>query len=88
MPNIQQTFRNHQASPIYVSVEPWPECFELEPNDQLTLKWDGPVSGDALEVSFVSATELVISPNGTIDGIQFLFNGEPADGRSWMFKHR
>jgi hypothetical protein len=33
----QQTFENGKDGPIYVSIEPWPECFELEPGDTLTL---------------------------------------------------
>ena len=40
MARTQQTFTNAQDGPIYVFVEPWPECFELEPGDKLTLIFD------------------------------------------------
>jgi hypothetical protein len=83
----QQTFENDKDCPIYVSVEPWPECFELEPGDKLTLIWDAPAAGDASQVKFINERELVVWPNGDIDRIVFLFNGGPADGRSWKFKH-
>ena len=47
----RQTFKNSKDSPIYVSVEPWPECFELEKGDTLTLIYDAAEEGDALEVT-------------------------------------
>ena len=37
MPFAQQTFVNEQSGPIYISVEPWPWCYELEPTEKLTL---------------------------------------------------
>jgi len=88
MTRTQQTFTNSKGSPIYVSVEPWPECFELEPGDTLTLIWDGPPAGDAIIVDFINERELVVWPEGVIDDIQYLLNGEPAEDRSWTFKHR
>ena len=87
MARTQQVFVNAKEVPIYVSVEPWPECFELEPGDKLTLIWNADESGNAAEVHFINERELVIYPEGEIDDIQFLFNGESADGRSWRFKH-
>ena len=83
-----ETFENEQKEPIYISVEPWPECFELEPGDKLTLIYDATEAGDALEVDVIDEDELVVWPNGDIHEIQFLFNGEPGEGRSWTFKHR
>jgi len=83
----QQTFENDRDDPIYVSVEPWPECFELEPGDKLTLIWNAPATGDASQVNFINERELVVWPNGDIDKIVILFNGGPSDGRSWKFKH-
>lgn len=83
----RQTFRNDKDSPIYVSVEPWPECFELEKGDTLTLVYDAVEAGDALEVSFHNERELVLWPNGALDGVEILFNGGPSAGRSWKFKH-
>lgn len=65
----------------------WPECFELEPGDKLTLIWNAPASGDASLVNFINERELVVWPNGDIDDIVILFNGGPSDGRSWKFKH-
>jgi hypothetical protein len=52
MARTRQTFRNDKTGPIYVSVEPWPQCFELQPGDKLTLIYDASDEGDALEVSF------------------------------------
>ncbi len=88
MPRTQQTFENKKAGPIYVSIEPWPECFELEPGDRLTLAYDAVESGDALEVQFLNEQELVVWPNGAINDLQILFNGGSSEGRSWNFKHK
>jgi hypothetical protein len=88
MASTQQTFVNQKDGPIYVSVEPWPECFELEPGDKLTLVWNAPTNGDAMQVDFINDRELVVWPSGEIDDIRYLFNGEPGADRSWTFKHR
>lgn len=85
---MQQTFLNGRDGPIYVSVEPWPECFELEPGEKLTLIWDGPATGDAAQIDFINERELVIWPNGKIDTIKYLIDGKEAEARSWTFKHR
>lgn len=85
MGRIRQTFANKQSQPIYVSVEPWPECFELEPGDVLTLIYQP--SEVALELEFINERELVLWPNGNIDDIEFLINGEPGADKSWTFKH-
>ena len=87
MARTQQTFVNRKDTPIYVSVEPWPECFELEPGDKLTLIWDTPDSCDATEVHFINERELVIEPEGGLP-IQYLINGVDAKTRSWKFKHK
>ncbi|QNQ10031.1 hypothetical protein [Sphingomonas alpina] len=88
MAQTQQSFVNKKDGPIYISVEIWPECFELEPGDKLTLIWDAPDKEDAAQVDFVNDRELVVWPNGEIDDMQFLINGEPAGDRSWVFKHK
>lgn len=88
MTQTQQTFVNRKDAPIYVSVEPWPECFELEPGDKLTLVWGAPMVGDAMQVDFINERELVVWPNGEIDDIRYVFNDEPGEDRSWTFKHR
>jgi len=88
MTSTQQTFQNDRDVPIYVWVELVPECFELEPGDKLTMIWDAPVSGDVVTVSFLDERELVVCPNGDVDAIVYLFNGEPGEDRSWTFKHR
>lgn len=88
MARTQQTFENGKDAPVYVSVEPWPECFELEPGDKLTLIWNAPETGDAVQVNFIDETELVVWPNGPLDDLQILFNGGSSKGRSWKFKHR
>jgi hypothetical protein len=83
----QQTFENDKDGPIYISVEPWPECFELEPGDRLTLVWNAPATGDASQVNFINERELVVWPNGDIDDLVILFNGGSSADRSWNFKH-
>ena len=88
MAQVQQSFVNRKDGPIYVSVEPWPECFELEPGERLTLIWDGPVSDDLIVVEFINDRELVVWPNGDIDRIQYLIDGKDAEDRTWTFKHR
>ncbi len=88
MHRTQQTFKNAKDGPIYVSVEPWPECFELEPGDKLTLIWDADETGDAMQVNFINERELVVWPNGDLDKLVILFNGGPSEGRSWTFKHQ
>ena len=88
MARTQQTFVNEKDGPIYVSVEIWPECFELEPGDRLTLIWNAAEDRDACQVSFINDNELVVWPEGEIDGMQLLINGEPARDRSWKFKHQ
>ena len=71
-----------------MSVEPWPERFELEPKDKLTLIWSAPDVGDAVQVNFINERELVVWPNGDLDDLVILFNGSSSEGRSWTFKHR
>jgi len=83
----RQTFKNDRDVPIYVSVEPWPECFELEPGERLSLIWDAVENDEAAEVNFIAEREFVVWPNGNIDRIQFLIDGEDAEARSWRFKH-
>jgi hypothetical protein len=85
MAQTQQTFVNGKSEPIYVSVEPWPECFKLEPGDKLTLIWNAAEKGDAAQILFINEREFVIWPNGRIDEMQFLVNGEPGRDRSWAF---
>jgi hypothetical protein len=82
----QQTFENDKDGPIYISVETWPECFELEPQDKLTLIWNAPVTGDAAQVNLINERELVVWPNGDLDDLVILFNDGPSEGRSWTFK--
>ena len=87
MARTQQTFENGKDTPIYVSVEPWPECFELESGDKLTLIWNADETGDAAKIEFLNERELVVWPNGPLDDVVILFNGESSEGRSWTFKH-
>lgn len=88
MARTQQTFVNDKDGPIYISVEIWPECFELEPGEKLTLIWDAADDRDAVQVNFINERELVVWPEGDLDGMQFLINGNPARDRSWVFKHK
>jgi len=86
MAQTKQTFGNDKDGPIYVSIEPWPECFELEPGDRLTLIWETPDAGDVMETYFINDNELVVWPN--VGEVQYLINDEPAQDRSWKFKHQ
>ncbi len=87
MARTQQVFVNEKDSPIYISVEPWPECFELEPGDKLTLIWTAPDGQETADIRFCTDRELVVWPAGPLTDIQYLINGEPAAHRSWHFKH-
>ena len=45
--------------------------------------------GDAKEmIDFINEAELVIWPNGETHEMQYLINGEEAEARSWVFKHK
>jgi len=83
----KQTFSNQKDGPIYISIEPNPECYELEPGDSLTLIYALPADGDAFEVQFVNERELVILPADTTGEPEVLVNGASAKGLSWKFKH-
>lgn len=87
MARTRQSFENGKDEPIYVSVEPWPECFKLEPGDKLTLIWDAAEAGDAVQVIFANERELVVWPQGKLDDLVILFNGGSSEGRSWAFRH-
>jgi hypothetical protein len=84
----RQTITNDRSVPIYVSVEPTPECYELEPGEKLTLIFQVPEYGDALEVHFINERELVVWPGEQLDEPEVLINGTSAEGRSWTFKHK
>jgi hypothetical protein len=82
----KQTFVNETDHPIYVSIEPWPECFELEPQDKLTLVYEPVEAGDAPSIHFVNERELVIWPTAKDDEIEYLINDERAEHLSWKHK--
>lgn len=86
MGRTQQTFANDKDRPIYISVEIWPECFELQPGEKLTLRWNGPETGDVAQIDIINDDEIVVWPNGETDGMEFLIDGQPALERSWAFK--
>jgi hypothetical protein len=88
MRSVQQTFVNKKDGPIYIFVEPWPECFELEPGEQLTLIYGQPAEGDGLLVQFINDRELVVWPTEVDPEPQVLIDGVSAEGRSWRFKHK
>ena len=87
MKRTQQSFFNRRPWPIYISVEPWPRCFELLPNEKLTLIWDAPEVGDAAEIELLSDKEIVVYPEGEIDEIEYLIDGMPARDRDWDFRY-
>lgn len=80
----RQTITNNRDTPIYISIEPTPDCYELEPGDTLTLKYHVPDAGEAFTM-FVIEEGLSILPLG--DEPEVLINGMPGQGRSWNFKH-
>jgi hypothetical protein len=82
----QQTFVNEQQGPIYISIEPTPDCYELEPGERLTLIYALPEDGDAIEVRFINPRELVIWP-ATAEEPEVLIDGKRAEDRSWKFRH-
>ena len=86
MPKAQQTIVNRKDGPIYVSIKVTPGCYELEPGDRLTLTFDVPEQGDALEIDFINDRALVVWPMRKGEPT-VLINGESAEGRSWRFKH-
>jgi hypothetical protein len=88
MPTSQHTIVNKRDGSIYISIEPWPECYELEPGDRLTLSYRLPQSGDALEVQFINERELVLWPTELDPEPVVLINDASAEGRSWKFKHQ
>lgn len=89
MQTARQTITNDREVPIYISIEPTPECYELAPGEKLTLIYQLlPATGDSLEVNFINERELVTWPGGHLDDPEVLINGDPADGRSWVFKHK
>jgi hypothetical protein len=81
----RQIFTNRKDGPIYISIEPNPDCYELEPGESLTVIYDLPPNGEALSVEFINDRELVIWPLG--DQPAVLIDGASAEGRSWKFKH-
>jgi hypothetical protein len=87
MARTRQTFVNRKDGAIYVSVEPWPECFELEPDDKLTLEFDAADTGDTIQIDFINERKLVVWPNTASGDVEMLLNGESAEGKSWTFKH-
>ena len=80
---VEHRFANRKDHPIYISVEPWPECFELEPGETLTLVFRSPDA--AINVQFITDRDLVVDP--TCLEIDYLIDGQPASDRSWDFKH-
>jgi hypothetical protein len=84
----RQTITNDRDVPIYVSIEPTPECYELDPGEKLTLIFQVPKVGNALEMHFINEREIVVWPGGQFDEPEVLINGASAEGRSWSFKHK
>jgi hypothetical protein len=84
MTTARQNIVNGRDIPIYVSVEPAPECFELEPGETLTLVYDVPEQGAALTINIIDEG-IVVLPAG--DEPEVLINGVSADERSWNFTH-
>lgn len=88
MPETRHSFVNDKDGPIYISVEIWPECFELEPGEKLTMVWNAPENSEAAQIHFINERELVVWPQGDLESMEFLINGIPARDRSWAFKRK
>jgi hypothetical protein len=84
MTKAQQTIVNDKDAPIYITIEPAPECYELEPGESLTLIYDVPQGSEELSMHIIK-DGIVIWPIG--DEPEVLVNGDDAQGRSWKFKH-
>ena len=85
MTKARQIFVNDRDVPIYITIEPSPECYELEPGETLTLIYNVPDDRDALSSSIVNGG-IVVWPFGGEPEV--MVNGVDARGRSWKFKHR
>jgi hypothetical protein len=80
----RQNIVNNREVPIYVSIEPAPECYELEPGETLTLIYEW-ADHEALPELNVIDEGIVVLPLEAQPEV--LINGLPAEGRSWKFKH-
>jgi hypothetical protein len=80
----QQTFHNDREVPIYISVEPSPECYELEPGETLTLIYEVSEEGDSLSIHVIDEGFVVWPPG---EEPEVLINGGSSKGRSWTFNH-
>ncbi|MEL7198223.1 MAG: hypothetical protein AAGL10_07900 [Pseudomonadota bacterium] len=85
MGKASQCFSNQGSAPIYVSVEPCPECFKLMPKEELTLRWHPDPNHELARIEWINDKELVVWPNGNIDDIEFLIDGEEARHKAWNF---
>ena len=84
MTTARQNIVNGRDKPIYVSIEPAPECFELESGETLTLLYDVPEQEVALTINVIDEG-IVVVPAG--DPPEVLIDGVSADERSWNFRH-
>jgi hypothetical protein len=84
MNKARHTLVNDRDNPIYITIEPTPECYELEPGETLTLIYNVQVDGDALSIRVIDEGMVVWSMD---DEPEILVNGADAQGRSWKFKH-
>lgn len=84
MNKARQTFVNDQDRPIYITIEPAPECYELEPGETLTLIYDVSEVGDTLSINLIEEG-VIVWPLGKEPEV--LINGAKAHERSWKFKH-
>jgi len=78
---------NDRDEPIYISIEPYPECYELEPGEELTMIYV-PRANDVLsEVKVIDVHNLVIWPPDNVYDWTILIDGKDAEYRNWNFKH-
>lgn len=82
-----QTFLNRLDEPIYISIEPYPECYELEPGERMTLIYESRDNNASLDVEVINGRELVIWPPENVYEWTVLIDGVNAKERNWNFKH-
>jgi hypothetical protein len=80
----RQSIFNARDVPIYISIEPTPECYEIEPGETLTLIYEIPEEGDALTINVIDEGLSIVPP---YKEPEVLINGIIASERSWVFKH-
>ena len=78
---ISLAFKNKRDSTAQVWVEPWPDCFNLKPGENLIMEFECSDPDKPLNVELTDDC-LVLWPN-TLQHPSFSIDGQPANDRSW-----